>query len=494
MTAPQLVEISEVYSGVDRSSEPARGIEPTLVGVLGTKSNVGHRHNISEIEALLLALDQKANTADLQTALDAISTLSAGTDVKLLSARLDTKADVASVVELFELIRAKADDVIIGGIVTELATRASAADVLAIDARLGEKADTSMVVGIATALNTKADGVHGHQILEISGLEDDLGTRAMSLHTHTLASITGLQAELDTRFPLTGGTLSGELSAPSVVADTFTSNGGRELCTKNYGLRLAASHTGRPLSCKIIATRGEEPDAFLMWDEPAKAWVTNNGSKTVPLVAKLADLGDVVLGVPALWDTIAWNGQNWVAAPVHINPRPSSWTKTWGALTDLAPLPVGHAMALPVEEQIHHPTQIPDYLYKLELDSNSRVMVTENGNYSVNVRGRIKITYQNADQLPVGFIRVYATQAATAESSAGQLLGHLDLVDHFTPEDRALGMSGGDATSSWIDFNAVWEAALEVTGVEFKISNRLKTGVVELQNVFVRFTLLSFAD
>lgn len=80
----------------------------------------------------------------------------------------------------------------------------------------------SDITSLQTSLDSKATLSHTHAIADVTNLQTSLDGKAATTHTHVIADTTGLQSALDAKLNLSGGTMTGKITATA----TGNLNGG----------------------------------------------------------------------------------------------------------------------------------------------------------------------------------------------------------------------------------------------------------------------------
>ena len=153
-----------------------------------------------------------SNAANARVASEAARDLAAGYAASIDPAQFATPADIATAIS--DLVDTSPETM---NTLNELA------------AALGD--DPNFATTMTTSLGNKSDIGHAHAISDVTSLQTALDAKAAIGHSHTIADTTGLQTALDGKqasgsyaaashthsyLPLTGGTLTGAVSAPNL--------------------------------------------------------------------------------------------------------------------------------------------------------------------------------------------------------------------------------------------------------------------------------------
>lgn len=141
----------------------------TVMNEIGTKADIGHKHEIADVDGLQNALNGKANASHTH-AISGVSGLQTALDAKVDAADL---AEVATTGSYNNLLN-KPTIPIVDSALSSGSTNA-----------IQNKA-------VYNALQGKANTGHKHAISDVDGLQDALNGKAGIVHTHVLSAITDL--------------------------------------------------------------------------------------------------------------------------------------------------------------------------------------------------------------------------------------------------------------------------------------------------------------
>lgn len=159
---------------------------------------VGHSHFISDILGLQDELNSKASLVSLEELRTYLNNQLTGINEELLLLRsdLDSKASTADLDALKVNLNNRFSDITDELLLlrSELDSKASSSELEALRTNLNDQ-----ILGIIETVNTKANLIHNHQISQVVGLQAELDNKSNIDHVHAAGDLTGISDLLDTK-------------------------------------------------------------------------------------------------------------------------------------------------------------------------------------------------------------------------------------------------------------------------------------------------------